>query len=365
MKKSLLFISALVAGSLGYAQSVTVPNGGFESWSNANLDSWSDSLTTVTTTSLNGAYFDGPTSTQYQTADSVVTDVNNGSNSVLVRTTATTVSGISVIIPGIMVSGNNASATIATNVNVTGSGPYTLNTVGTPTVSIQGHIAFNNTKAPIGIKGFYKYKSDSALTGSLSPILFKGGDTVAGYADLTKLQAAITANDTLDALVYSFAKTNSWTSFSLSFTANVLGGFTSIPATIDSIRIVAITCSPSGLVTGKSSAGDSLFLDQLEFIYATGPVAIASVESGATFSVSQNVPNPFSGTTAITVNTPNAGALQFTVVDMLGRVVNSQTINASAGANTITYAAGADSGTYFYTISDGVHTVTKKMVVYK
>jgi len=53
------------------------------------------------------------------------------------------------------------------------------------------------------------------------------------------------------------------------------------------------------------------------------------------------------------------------VVDMLGRVVNSQTINASAGTNTITYAAGADSGTYFYTISDGVHSVTKKMVVYK
>jgi len=105
-------------------------------------------------------------------------------------------------------------------------------------------------------------------------------------------------------------------------------------------------------------------IDSIVIKIGAMPTDVPTLDAN-TFGVLQNVPNPFSGTTSISFSTPNSGTVQFTVVDLLGRVVNSQTINANAGVNTITYAAGSDSGTYFYTISDGVHSVTKKLVVSK
>lgn len=360
MKKILLFVSAVLAGATGYAQTV-VPNGGFETWTSGNLDSWSDTLTV--NTKANGA----PNTSQYRTADSVLLDVNDGNKSIVVHSSVNTnfvgFGGPPIPIPGLMVSGANANVVIDNAVSYTVS-PFAVEPVGTPTITMQGQIPFNNSKAPNGLKGYYKYKSDSTITGSIGVILFKGADTAAGTADLTKLSAATTLADSVDALVHTFAKTNTWTAFSITLQANILKGYSTIPATIDSARITAMSCTPGQILTNKSSAADSLFLDKLEFTY---PVA-SSIESvdDAGFGVSQNAPNPTNGTTTIEVATPTAGAVQFTVVDILGTTVASQTLNAIPGNNTITFEAGSlASGTYFYTVSNGSSSSTKKLVVAK
>jgi hypothetical protein len=428
MKKSLLFISALIAVSASFAQTstVAVPNAGFELWPSGKLGSWSDSLTTVTVSSPGTSTVTSTTTTHLLTADSVNSNVQSGNKSIVVTSNQVNNSGLVFLVPGAMVSGNNASVTIKTNIKYTVAFPPTYTVNGTPSVNIQGQIPFNNTLAPSGLTGYYKYKSDSAITGSISVILFKGADTVGIYLNSAAVQA--TPIDTLDAASYAFAKQAAWTAFSFSLSPNPLKGLTSIPTTIDSVRIVVLTCMPGQIAKNKTSAHDSVFLDQLAFTYfVPAPVvsvsghtltssvttgnqwymdgaplsgqtsntfvvtqsgshsytdvvtidgvssaasnavlitAISNVLDGDQFGVSQNNPNPFSGTTSISFSTPNSGTVQFTVVDLLGRVVNSQTINANAGVNTITYA-GSDSGTYFYTISDGVHSVTKKLVVSK
>lgn len=132
---------------------------------------------------------------------------------------------------------------------------------------------------------------------------------------------------------------------------NTSAGTTTAPT--GTLNIAGIGAYPIDI---SNTTVDSIMID-----ITTG---IQTLEANQ-FGVLQNVPNPFSGTTSISFSVPNSGTIQFTVVDLLGRVVNSQTINANAGVNTITYAAGTDSGTYFYSISDGVHSVTKKLVVSK
>lgn len=134
-------------------------------------------------------------------------------------------------------------------------------------------------------------------------------------------------------------------------------GGTSCPAPTGTLTIAGFGSLPIDLT---NSAVDSIMI-------SIGPLKtdIASLNEKQ-FGVLQNAPNPFNGTTTIKFSTPTTENVQFTVVDILGRVVHSQTISASAGINTITYSSGSsDSGTYFYTISNSTNSITKKLVVYK
>lgn len=83
------------------------------------------------------------------------------------------------------------------------------------------------------------------------------------------------------------------------------------------------------------------------------------------FMVDQNYPNPFQGTTQIDFTISVNSNIQFTVVDMLGKVVYSEEkTDLNAGNHSITFnAAGMGKGIYFYTISNGVQKFTEKMIV--
>lgn len=425
MKKLLLFILALITGSASFSQTSTivVPNAGFELWPNSKLAGWSDSLTTITTSDYPNPVTVTPN--YFPTADSIKSNVNSGNKSIVVHSNYYNNNGLIFLIPGAMVSGNNASVTIRSKIHVVTTPTPSYSLIGKQTVNIQGRIPFNNTLAPNGLTGYYKYKSDSAIQGSVTVLLFKGKDTVGFY--LNSIAAQKSPIDTINVTSYALVKQTAWTAFSFSLSPNPLKGYTSIPTTIDSVRIVILTSMPGDI--NKTSAVDSLFIDQLAFTYfipaptitvsgntlsssaATGNqwymdgnilvgetastytitqagshsysdiISIDGVSSAPSvpqiltaisntldrnqFSISQNNPNPFSGSTSISFSLPNSGTIQFTVVDLLGRIVNHQSINANAGVNTITYVAGSDSGTYFYTISDGVHSVTKKLVVSK
>lgn len=89
--------------------------------------------------------------------------------------------------------------------------------------------------------------------------------------------------------------------------------------------------------------------------------------AGEAVKVGQNVPNPSNGTTRIDYALKNAGKVTFSVYDIAGKLVYSNTEgNMPAGAHTIMLNTDDfNAGVYFYTVDlDGV-SVTKKMTVTK
>jgi hypothetical protein len=81
-------------------------------------------------------------------------------------------------------------------------------------------------------------------------------------------------------------------------------------------------------------------------------------------SISDNVPNPFSGTTDIRVDAQSAGDYTFTVYNMLGEKITEQRHFLATGENHILFdGAHLAEGVYVYTLSDGQGQISKKMVV--
>jgi hypothetical protein len=55
--------------------------------------------------------------------------------------------------------------------------------------------------------------------------------------------------------------------------------------------------------------------------------------------IAQNAPNPFHGTTKITYHAPKPSAIQFVVTDLMGKVMHTEQMRATAGDNTISFDA--------------------------
>lgn len=82
------------------------------------------------------------------------------------------------------------------------------------------------------------------------------------------------------------------------------------------------------------------------------------------FDVSQNIPNPFSDKSEIQFSSVTNSEVEFKVFDMLGAVVYNSTIKSVKGMNTITLDANLFApGVYMFSIKNGEHTITKRMVV--
>lgn len=82
------------------------------------------------------------------------------------------------------------------------------------------------------------------------------------------------------------------------------------------------------------------------------------------FSVIQNMPNPFSGSTTIAFNTPSVEKVNLKVFDMLGKEVYSQTIQTKAGVNQVEFdGSSLKEGIYFFSLSNGSKNFTQKMQV--
>lgn len=96
----------------------------------------------------------------------------------------------------------------------------------------------------------------------------------------------------------------------------------------------------------------------------TGPVTALSTKANEVFTIGQNYPNPFTGTTYVDVNMKRNAAVSVTVTDIVGREVYNANQNVTSGLNQLEINLGAiPSGVYFYTIiADGVKE-TRKMIV--
>jgi hypothetical protein len=83
------------------------------------------------------------------------------------------------------------------------------------------------------------------------------------------------------------------------------------------------------------------------------------------FSVAQNMPNPFSTQTLISVNLKKSSNLSITVLNVLGqKVMETNSFNLSPGNHNFTFERGKlNSGIYFYTVRAGNYSVTNKMII--
>lgn len=82
------------------------------------------------------------------------------------------------------------------------------------------------------------------------------------------------------------------------------------------------------------------------------------------FSVVQNGPNPFRGSTEIHFNSPKPTKVLFSVMDISGHVLHTRTERASVGENILRFdAEGYAPGIYLYRLSNGEQAITQKMIV--
>ncbi|MCK4406200.1 MAG: T9SS type A sorting domain-containing protein, partial [Bacteroidales bacterium] len=81
--------------------------------------------------------------------------------------------------------------------------------------------------------------------------------------------------------------------------------------------------------------------------------------------VSQNHPNPFNGTSVVTVKITKATDLSLEIYNLTGqKVYEINNGKVSAGSHTLTIdASNLSPGVYFYTVFAGENSVTKKMIV--
>ena len=85
------------------------------------------------------------------------------------------------------------------------------------------------------------------------------------------------------------------------------------------------------------------------------------------FSLGQNVPNPFNGTSTINYNLVDASNVTLSVYDLTGKqVFTTGSKVETAGAHAVTIdAANFNAGIYYYTLNVDGQSLTKKMIVTK
>lgn len=117
--------------------------------------------------------------------------------------------------------------------------------------------------------------------------------------------------------------------------------------------------------TGSTSIGDNDRVNNTTSLvrvlnYFEG-VPVARNES---FTLAQNYPNPFDGTTRIEFNLPSAGIARFCITDALGRQVYSSTDYYFSGTNTISFQRNdLPAGIYYYSIEYNGERRMKKMIL--
>ena len=77
----------------------------------------------------------------------------------------------------------------------------------------------------------------------------------------------------------------------------------------------------------------------------------------------QNNPNPSDGNTEIKFNTPISGNVTFTVTDMFGKLVYSESIQTLSGMNTVKLTNSLSAGIYTYSVNNNNVLLSKQMII--
>lgn len=77
----------------------------------------------------------------------------------------------------------------------------------------------------------------------------------------------------------------------------------------------------------------------------------------------QNIPNPFTGTTAVTFSLPEACVAEWEITDLSGRVIQQLKRSYPGGENSEHFALDIQSGVYFYRLKTPFGTAARKMLM--
>ncbi len=95
----------------------------------------------------------------------------------------------------------------------------------------------------------------------------------------------------------------------------------------------------------------------------TDPASVEETTNGK-LGVGQNVPNPSTGETTIPYQVKSNSMVSLNIVDVTGKVVLTQSENASAGRHNFNLSTTSlSAGVYFYTVSTTEGSITHKMIV--
>ena len=123
--------------------------------------------------------------------------------------------------------------------------------------------------------------------------------------------------------------------------------------------------TPNEFQTNQSASGDPItvnYITGIEFSKLC-PVGVEELAQSNSFSVTQNTPNPFNGTTTISVSTETASAVMVEVSNIMGQTIYSVNSTVNGTKEITLNSNNMEAGVYFYTVSVGEQTITKKMVV--
>lgn len=310
MRKALLFISIVLAGTNTIFSQDTIPNPGFEDWTGGSPDEpagWG---------TANAIHIQLSNCVTKATAAG---DFNSDTAAIILTTVQVSSGGQTWRVAGTAVSGGQINQTYPF---VSGGVPYALR--------------------PTFLRGFCKYlpQQSSALN---------NGNPVG--IDVSNIQVTFTKWNGTDRDTIGQGQLSPSNSTYAAFAVPITFTTTANP---DTVQIVL--ASSKGIETAQ---GSKLYVDDLEFDFTIG-VEELSLDK---FDLQQNTPNPFTGSTNIQFNCTANEKVTFTVFDMLGIEAYSNTINATSGVNTFTYTSKLSPGTYFYSISNGTDRVTKTMIV--
>lgn len=113
------------------------------------------------------------------------------------------------------------------------------------------------------------------------------------------------------------------------------------------------------------NAGTVLYEGYELEIQAGGVSIIREANSSKVMSVIA-YPNPTEGNTAIQFTAVANSSVTFTVTNLLGEVITNRVVSATRGTNQVNFdASNLSDGVYLYSLTDGEHTVSKKLIVSK
>lgn len=131
--------------------------------------------------------------------------------------------------------------------------------------------------------------------------------------------------------------------------------------TISGLFDVEVNTLIYAVVFGASQALEYSFSD-ITFLIEGG-VNVQEI-STVNFDIAQNKPNPFNSSSSIDFELKNGGEVTFSILNLVGEVVEQRKVNGKRGVNTIRLeASDYTPGVYLYKLEHGSFVSTYRMVV--
>jgi photosystem II stability/assembly factor-like uncharacterized protein len=142
--------------------------------------------------------------------------------------------------------------------------------------------------------------------------------------------------------------------------------WTAINSGLTNLSVLSLAVSGTDLFAGTSSGGSNgVWRRPLSDIITSAKETILN-QIPDKYSIGQNYPNPFNPTTSLLVSLQQAGKVELTIYNQLGKVVSHEAFEFGPGTHAVSIdGSGWASGSYFANVKAGDVSQTKRMTLLK